>query len=64
MEGFESATKAAAAGGVTTVIDMPLNSIPPTTCVDALAVKKAAATGKCSVDVGFGADRFREMSVI
>ena len=52
-EGFESATKAAAAGGVTTVIDMPLNSIPPTTTVDALAVKKAAATGKCSVDVGF-----------
>ena len=52
-EGFESATKAAAAGGVTTVIDMPLNSIPPTTNVAALAVKKAAATGKCSVDVGF-----------
>ena len=52
-EGFESATKAAAAGGVTTVIDMPLNSIPPTTTVAALAVKKAAATGKCSVDVGF-----------
>ena len=52
-EGFESATKAAAAGGVTTLIDMPLNSIPPTTTVDALAIKKAAATGKCSVDVGF-----------
>ena len=52
-EGFESATKAAAAGGVTTIIDMPLNSIPPTTHIDALAVKKAAAMGKCSVDVGF-----------
>ena len=52
-EGFESATKAAAAGGVTTIIDMPLNSIPPTTNVAALAVKKAAATGKCFVDVGF-----------
>ena len=42
-EGFESATKAAAAGGITTVIDMPLNSIPPTVNVAALAVKKAAA---------------------
>ena len=52
-EGFESATKAAAAGGVTTVIDMPLNSIPPTTNVEALAIKKEAAKGKCSVDVGF-----------
>ena len=52
-EGFESATKAAAAGGVTTVIDMPLNSIPPTTNAAALAVKKAAAAGKCFVDVGF-----------
>ena len=52
-EGFASATKAAAAGGVTTVIDMPLNSIPPTVNVAALATKKEAATGKCSVDVGF-----------
>ena len=52
-EGFESATKAAAAGGVTTVIDMPLNSIPPTTNIKALAIKKEAAKGKCSVDVGF-----------
>ncbi len=52
-EGFESATKAAAAGGVTTVIDMPLNSIPPTVNVAALATKKDAASGKCSVDVGF-----------
>ena len=52
-EGFESATKAAAAGGITTVIDMPLNSIPPTVNVEALAIKKAAAKGKCSIDVGF-----------
>lgn len=52
-EGFESATKAAAAGGVTTVIDMPLNSIPPTVNVEALKIKKEAATGKCSVDIGF-----------
>ncbi len=52
-EGFESATKAAAAGGITTVIDMPLNSIPPTVNVESLAIKKAAATGKCSIDVGF-----------
>lgn len=52
-EGFESATKAAAAGGVTTLIDMPLNSIPPTVNTDALEVKIRAATGKCSVDIGF-----------
>jgi len=52
-EGFESATKAAAAGGITTVIDMPLNSIPPTVNVESLAIKKAAAKGKCSIDVGF-----------
>jgi len=52
-EGFESATKAAAAGGVTTLIDMPLNSIPPTVNTDALEIKQQAATGKCSVDVGF-----------
>ncbi|MEI7943520.1 MAG: allantoinase AllB [Actinomycetes bacterium] len=52
-EGFETATKAAAAGGVTTVIDMPLNSIPPTTSVLALNTKKEAALGKTSVDVGF-----------
>lgn len=52
-EGFESATKAAAAGGITTVIDMPLNSIPPTVNVEALHVKRAAAAGQCFVDVGF-----------
>lgn len=52
-EGFASATRAAAAGGVTTIIDMPLNSIPPTIDVDALAVKRAAAEGRVHVDVGF-----------
>ena len=52
-EGFETATRAAAAGGVTTMLDMPLNSIPPTTTVDALAEKRAAAEGKAHVDVGF-----------
>jgi len=52
-EGFTSATRAAAAGGVTTIVDMPLNSIPPTVDVDALLVKRAAAEGKCYVDVAF-----------
>jgi allantoinase len=52
-EGFDSATRAAAAGGVTTIIDMPLNSLPPTVDVEALRVKQAAAAGKIHVDVGF-----------
>jgi allantoinase len=52
-EGFESATRAAAAGGVTTVVDMPLNCIPVTTTRAALQVKLAASQGKCFVDVGF-----------
>ena len=52
-EGFASATRAAAAGGVTTIVDMPLNSLPPTVNVDALAVKRRAAAGQCPVDVGF-----------
>ncbi len=52
-EGFESATRAAAAGGVTTIVDMPLNSIPATTTIAALREKIAAARGKCVVDVGF-----------
>jgi allantoinase len=52
-EGFETATRAAAAGGVTTIIEMPLNSIPPTTSVEGLKAKVSAARGKCSVDVGF-----------
>jgi allantoinase len=52
-EGFTTATAAAAAGGVTTVVDMPLNSIPPTIDVAALAVKRAAAAGQLAVDVAF-----------
>ena len=52
-EGFASATRAAAAGGVTTIVDMPLNSIPPTTTVAHLQVKRAAAAGQAYVDVGF-----------
>jgi allantoinase len=52
-EGFATATRAAAAGGVTTIIDMPLNSIPPTTTVAALEVKRRVAEGQCFVDVGF-----------
>ncbi len=52
-EDFASATRAAAAGGVTTIIDMPLNSIPPTTDVAALEVKRKTATGQAFVDVGF-----------
>ncbi len=52
-EGFETATRAAAAGGVTTILDMPLNSIPATTTVKALEAKRAAASGKCVVNVEF-----------
>ena len=52
-EGFETATRAAAAGGVTTLVDMPLNSIPATTTVEAFAAKRRAAEGRCHVDVGF-----------
>ena len=52
-EGFSTATRAAAAGGVTTIVDMPLNSLPPTVDVAALEVKRAAAQGQCHVDVGF-----------
>jgi allantoinase len=52
-EGFAHATRAAAAGGVTTLVDMPLNSIPATTTVAALEAKRAAAAGQCHVDVGF-----------
>ncbi|HEX7304025.1 allantoinase AllB [Lentzea sp.] len=51
-EGFETATRAAAAGGVTTIIDMPLNSIPPTVEAAALEIKRKAAAA-VSVDVGF-----------
>jgi len=52
-EGFETATRAAAAGGVTTLIEMPLNSIPATTTVAAYEEKIAAAAGKLRVDTGF-----------
>ena len=52
-EGFDSATRAAAAGGVTTIIDMPLNSIPPTTTVGALRAKQRRAAPQAHVDVGF-----------
>jgi allantoinase len=52
-EGFTTATRAAAAGGVTTICDMPLNSVPPTVSVAALREKQTAATGKCWVDVAF-----------
>ena len=51
-EGFETGTRAAAAGGVTTLLDMPLNSVPATTSVGGLAAKREAARGKCAVDVG------------
>ncbi|KAH8692988.1 putative allantoinase Dal1 [Talaromyces proteolyticus] len=52
-EGFYTGTQAAAFGGVTTVIDMPLNAIPPTTTVAGFHEKIRAAQGKCWVDVGF-----------
>ena len=52
-EGIETATKAAAAGGITTLVDMPLNSIPPTTTVEALALKRASAQRTAYVDYGF-----------
>ena len=52
-EGFASATRAAAAGGITTIVDMPLNSIPPTVDVEALAVKREAARPQAHVDLGF-----------
>ncbi len=52
-EGFDTATRAAALGGVTTIVDMPLNCDPPTTTVDAFEGKLAAARGRLCVDVGF-----------
>ncbi|HVV85261.1 MAG TPA: allantoinase AllB [Kofleriaceae bacterium] len=52
-EGFATATAAAAAGGTTTLVDMPLNSIPATTTREALAAKRQAARGQVAVDVGF-----------
>jgi allantoinase len=52
-EGFETVTKGAAAGGVTTMIDMPLNSLPPTTTVENLKKKIETSAGRIYVDVGF-----------
>ncbi len=52
-EGYATATRAAAAGGVTTLVDMPLNSIPPTTTRAGFAEKLAAAQGQCQIDVAF-----------
>jgi allantoinase len=52
-EGFSTATRAAAAGGITTLVEMPLNSIPATTCAAAYREKLAAAAGKLWVDAGF-----------
>lgn len=52
-EGFWTGTRAAASGGVTTVIDMPLNAIPPTTTLKGFQEKLVASQGQCWVDVGF-----------
>lgn len=52
-EGFDTATRSAAAGGITTLVDMPLNSIPATTTIAGFAAKRRAAAGQCHVDVGF-----------
>src|SRR5206468_8753846 len=52
-EGFDTATRAAAAGGVTTLVDMPLNSVPATATAEALEAKRSAARGRCHVDVAF-----------
>lgn len=52
-EGFWTATRAAAAGGITTIVDMPLNSLPPTTTVGHLRTKQDVARAKAHVDVGF-----------
>src|SRR5437763_9677062 len=52
-EGFLTATRAAAAGGITTLVDMPLDSVPTTVTLEAFAAKREAADGRCHVDVGF-----------
>ncbi|MFF3698123.1 allantoinase AllB [Streptomyces sp. NPDC002221] len=52
-EGFWTATRAAAAGGITTIVDMPLNSLPPTTTVENLRVKQEVAATKAHIDLGF-----------
>jgi len=53
-EGFETATRAAAAGGITTIVDMPLNSLPPTTTVDALRTKQSVARGAINIELWGG----------
>ncbi|HUB41974.1 MAG TPA: allantoinase AllB [Streptosporangiaceae bacterium] len=52
-EGFATATRAAAAGGITTLVDMPLDSVPTTVSADALSVKRDTAAGQCHIDVAF-----------
>ena len=52
-EGFETATRAAAAGGMTTLVDMPIDSFPPITDLTGLQAKREAARGRCHIDVGF-----------
>jgi allantoinase len=52
-EGFETATQSAAAGGITTILDMPLNSIPATVTVEALEAKRKSSVGKSAVNVEF-----------
>ena len=52
-EGFWTGTRAAASGGITTLVDMPLNSLPPTTTVENLQAKRHAAQGQCYTDVAF-----------
>ena len=61
-EGFETATRAAAAGGITTLVDMPLNSTPVTTTVSSLNVKLTSAAQKLSVDCGYYAGMIPENS--
>lgn len=52
-EGFQTATRAAAAGGIAAIVDMPLNSVPATTTLSALETKAGSAAGQCVVDYGF-----------
>lgn len=62
-EGFACATRAAAAGGMTTILDMPLNSVPPTLTVEALRSKRSCALHESYVQVGFGNYGMRGCSV-
>lgn len=67
-EGFETATRAAAAGGYTLLVDMPLNCLPATTTIAALEEKRAAARGRCRVDWaawgGVVADNQRDIQML